>query len=48
VEWVFSTFKSLTITDEKISKELSEIKEVWDCFANIVYLLRSTILLEIT
>jgi hypothetical protein len=25
VEWVFSTLKSLTTTDEKLSKELSEI-----------------------
>jgi hypothetical protein len=46
VEWVFSTLKSLTTTDENISKELSEIKEVWDCFENIVPLLRSTRLLE--
>jgi hypothetical protein len=25
VEWIFSTLKSLTTTDEKLSKELSEI-----------------------
>jgi hypothetical protein len=48
VEWVFSTLKSITITDEKLSKELSEIEEVWDCFANIFSLLRSTIMLEMT
>jgi hypothetical protein len=30
VEWVFSTLKSLTRTDEFFSKELSEIKKVWD------------------
>jgi hypothetical protein len=45
VEWVFSTLKSLTTTDEKLSKELSDIKEVWDCFANIVTILCSTRLL---
>jgi hypothetical protein len=38
----------LTTTDEKLSKELSEIKEVWDFFAKLVPLLRSTRLLEIT
>jgi hypothetical protein len=48
VEWVFSTLKSLTTTDEKLSKELSEIEQVWDFFAKIVPLLRSTRLLEIT
>jgi hypothetical protein len=48
VEWIFSTLKSLTTTDEKLSKELSEIEEVWDCFAKIVPLLRSTRLLEMT
>jgi hypothetical protein len=42
LEWVFSTLKSLTTTDEKLSKELSEIEEVWDCFAKIVPLLRLT------
>jgi hypothetical protein len=47
-EWVFSTLKSLTTTDEKLSKELSEIEEVWDCFAKIVPLLRSTRLLKMT
>jgi hypothetical protein len=46
VEWVFSTSKSFTITDEKLSKELSEIEEVWDCLAKIVPLLSSTRLLE--
>jgi hypothetical protein len=46
VEWVLSTLKSLTTTDEKLSKELSEIEKVWDCFAKIVPLLRSTRLLE--
>jgi hypothetical protein len=46
VEWVFSTLKSLTTTDEKLSKELSEIEEVWNCFAKIVPLLHSTRLLE--
>jgi hypothetical protein len=40
VEWVLST-------DENLSKELSEIEEVWDCFAKIVPLLHSTRLLEI-
>jgi hypothetical protein len=45
VEWVFSTLKLLTTTDEKLSKELSEIEEVRDCFAKIVPLLRSTRLL---
>jgi hypothetical protein len=44
----FSTFKSLTTTDEKLCKELSEIEEVWDCCAKIVPLLRSTRLLEVT
>jgi hypothetical protein len=34
VEWIFSTLKSLTTTDEKLSKELSEIEEVWDCFCS--------------
>jgi hypothetical protein len=29
VEWVFSTLKARTTTDEKLSKELSEIEEVW-------------------
>jgi hypothetical protein len=48
VEWVFSTLKSLTTTDEKLSKELYEIKEVWDCFAKIVPLLHSTRTLEMT
>jgi hypothetical protein len=48
VEWIFSTLKSLTTTDEKLSKELSEIEQVWDCFANIVPLLRSTRLLHMT
>jgi hypothetical protein len=48
VEWVFSTLKSLTTTDENLSKELSEKEEVWDCFAKMVPLLRSTIFLEIT
>jgi hypothetical protein len=46
VEWVYSTLKSLTTTDEKLSKELSEIEEVWNCFAKIVPLLRSTRLLK--
>jgi hypothetical protein len=46
VQWVFSTLKSLTTTDEKLSKELSEIEEVWDCFAKIFPLLLSTRLLE--
>jgi hypothetical protein len=46
VEWVLSTLKSLKTADEKLSKELSEIEEVWDCFAKIVPLLRSTRLLE--
>jgi DNA-directed RNA polymerase subunit H (RpoH/RPB5) len=48
VEWVFSTLKSLTTTDENLSKELSKIEEVWDCFAKIVHLFRSTRLLETT
>jgi hypothetical protein len=48
VEWVFSTLKSLTTIDENLSKELSEIEEVWDCFAKSFPLLRSTRLLEIT
>jgi hypothetical protein len=48
MEWGFPTLKSLTTTDEKISKELSEIEEVWDFFANIVPLLHSTRLIEIT
>jgi hypothetical protein len=48
VEWDFSTLKSLTTTDEKLSKELSEIEEVWDCFAKKCPLLCSTILLEMT
>jgi hypothetical protein len=42
VERVFSTFKSLTTTDEKLSKELSEIEEVWDFFEKIFPLLHST------
>jgi hypothetical protein len=37
VEWVFSTLKALTTTDERISKELSVIEEVWDCFAKIFF-----------
>jgi hypothetical protein len=48
VEWAFSTFKSLTTTDERFSKELSEMKEVWDCLAKVFPLLRSTRLLKIT
>jgi hypothetical protein len=40
VEWIFSKLKSLTTTDEELSKELSEIKEVWYCFSKIVPLLR--------
>jgi hypothetical protein len=48
VEWAFSTLKSLTTTDEKLSKELSEIEEVRDCFANIIPLLLSARLLEMT
>jgi hypothetical protein len=48
VEWVFSTLKSLTTTDETLSKELSEIEEVWDCFSTSVPILRSTRLLNIT
>jgi hypothetical protein len=48
MEWVLSTFKSLTTTDENLSKELYEIEEVWDCFAKIVPLLCSTRLLEMT
>jgi hypothetical protein len=48
VEWFFSTLKLLTTTDEKLSKQFSEIEDVWDCFAKICPLLRSTILLEIT
>jgi hypothetical protein len=48
VEWFFSTLKSLTTTDEKFLKDISEIEEVWDCFTNIFPLLRSTRLLEIT
>jgi hypothetical protein len=47
VEWIFSTLKSLATTDGKISKELSEIEEVWEWFATIVPLLRSTILLQL-
>jgi hypothetical protein len=47
LEWIFSTLKLLTTIDEKLSKELSEIEEVWYCFAKIVHLLRSIILLEI-
>jgi hypothetical protein len=46
VEWFFSTLKSLIKTDEKLSKELSEIEEVWDFFVNIFPLLHSTRLLE--
>jgi hypothetical protein len=46
LEWIFSTLKSLTTTDEKLSKELSEIEEVWDCFAKIFTLLRLTRLLQ--
>jgi hypothetical protein len=30
VKWIFSILKSLTTTDGKLSKELSEIEEVWD------------------
>jgi hypothetical protein len=48
VEWGFSTLKYLTTTDEKLSKELSEIEEAWDCFAKIIPILRSTRLLEMT
>jgi hypothetical protein len=47
VEWIFSTFKLLTTTDEKLSKELSEIEEVCDCLSKIVPLLHSTRLLEV-
>jgi hypothetical protein len=48
VEWVFSALKSLTTTDENLSKEISEIKEEWwDCFAK-KNILRSTRLLEMT
>jgi hypothetical protein len=42
VKCIFSTLKSLTTTYGKLSKEHSEIEEVWDCFAKIVPLLRST------
>jgi hypothetical protein len=48
IEWIFSTLKSLTTTDGKLSKELFEIEEVWDCFENIDPLLRSTRLLIMT
>jgi hypothetical protein len=41
VEWVFSTLKLLTTTDEKLSKGLSEIDEMWDWFAKMFPLLRS-------
>jgi hypothetical protein len=30
VQWIFSTLESLSTTDGKLSKELSEIEEVWD------------------
>jgi hypothetical protein len=43
----FSTLKSLTATDERLSKKISEIEEVGGCFAKIVPLLHSTRLLEI-
>jgi hypothetical protein len=39
--------KSLTTTDKKLSKGLSEIEEVWDLFAKIFPLLLSTRLMEV-
>jgi hypothetical protein len=48
VEWILSTLKSLPTTSSALYEKLSKIEEVWYCFARIVLLIRSTILLEVT